>query len=123
DAVVGFQTTALLEAAAAGRPVVYAAWGALYETVRSLLIPFDEYRGVVTHASGPGELSALLSAGPERLPRPSAEASEIIGEHLGPVDGKASARTVAVLRRLQGERAPTATQASRATGARALPKA
>ena len=51
NVVVGFQTTALYEAVAARRSVVYAAWGEAYERHRDQLIRFDEApTGCLEHA-------------------------------------------------------------------------
>lgn len=40
--VIGFQTTALLEASLAGVPVVYGAWGDLFDAVKPYLLPWHE---------------------------------------------------------------------------------
>jgi hypothetical protein len=40
--VVGFQTTGLLEAAVARIPVLYAAWGPLYDALKSRILPWHE---------------------------------------------------------------------------------
>lgn len=41
-AVVGFQTTALLEASLTNTPVIYAAWGELYDNVSYKILPWHE---------------------------------------------------------------------------------
>jgi hypothetical protein len=62
DVVVGFQTTALYEAVAARRSVIYAAWGDAYERYRSELIPFHEApRACVRHAESQDMLVAMLN--------------------------------------------------------------
>lgn len=103
DVVVGFQTTALFEAALAGKRTVHAGWGNLYERVRPDLIPFQDHPGAVTHVGSPGELARALENW-QALPRPDEAALFPITEHLGPCDGKAGDRVVAILRDL-GERA------------------
>jgi hypothetical protein len=40
--VIGFQTTALLEASLTGVPVVYGAWGDLFDAVKPYLLPWHE---------------------------------------------------------------------------------
>ena len=40
--VLGFQTTALLEASLANIPVVYGAWGGLFDAVKKYLLPWNE---------------------------------------------------------------------------------
>jgi hypothetical protein len=95
DAVIGFQSTALYEAVAAGRPVIYAAWGEEYERFRSGLIPFDQASpACVHHATSAGELVALLS---EELASTDVACTAWYEEALGPVDGQATDR---VTRRL-----------------------
>lgn len=97
DAVVGFQTTALFEAAVAGRPIVYPAWGDEYERSRLLLTPFEEF-DIVTHARSPAELVKSLEGDPVDLPRASDRGRAVAMEHLGVVDGQASERVVQVIR-------------------------
>ena len=108
DVVVGFQTTALLEAAAARRPVLYAAWGPVFDANHAQLIPYDKHPECVTHAAGPEHLAELLGRGPEALPRPTTDADPFIGEHLGVIDGGASERVIHVLRSLAASARPTA---------------
>ena len=101
DVVVGFQTTALFEAAVAGRPIVYPAWGPVYEAAEDLLIPFAESRELVHHATAADQLRAMLTdtsvlTAPGPAGRAEAEA------HLGPVDGGATARVLEVVRRFAG---------------------
>jgi hypothetical protein len=104
DAVVGFQTTALFEAAAAGRPVLYAAWGPEVARARHLLIPFHDHPELVTPVGSAAELEHLLAAGPTGIRAPDPSASATIAEHIGPVDGQASSRTLDVIRRVAAGR-------------------
>jgi len=95
DVVVGFQSTALYEAVAAARPVIYAAWGEEYERFRTELIPFDQAPpACMHHAASPGDLAALLSL---TLPAAGDACTAWYEEALGPVDGHATDR---VTRRL-----------------------
>lgn len=98
DAVVGFQTTALFEAAVARRPILYAAWGDVYRRSREMLIPFESFGDMVTHVTDPAELRRALSRDPADLPRPAEEGLSVAFEHLGPVDGGASQRALDVVR-------------------------
>lgn len=100
DAVVGFQTTALFEAAAARRPVLYAAWGPEVERARHLLIPFHEHPDLVTPVASASELEQVLSIGLSALRRPEPSADAVIAEHIGAVDGHATDRVLAVIRRV-----------------------
>lgn len=90
DTVVGFQTTALYEAVAARRPVVYAAWGESYERFRRQLIPFDEAPSTCVHHAGSAEQLADLLANPAA---PTADACTSWYEGaLGTIDGRATER-------------------------------
>lgn len=95
DIVVGFQTTALYEAVAAGRPTIHAAWGEAYERFRPGLIPFQDSSCVV-HAGSPEELAAAVR---EPTP-PPAGCDRWYEDVLGPVDGGAVDRTIDVLERV-----------------------
>ena len=101
DVVVGFQTTALYEAVAAGKPVVYAAWGEEYETHRPRLIPFHASpAGCVHWARNPAEFAELVVSD---LPPPPATCRPWYEEALGPVDGCATERVVRLLTRVARE--------------------
>ncbi len=98
DVVVGFQTTALYEAVAARRRVIYAAWGSEYEQARSALIPFDQPpEGCVEHAGSADELQDLLA---DTAARVTAECAGWVEAALGPIDGKATERTAAELQKM-----------------------
>jgi hypothetical protein len=103
DVVVGFQTTALYEAVAARRSVIYAAWGEAYERYRGGLIPFHEAPlACVRHASSRDMLVAMLTDTP---PPPASGCAAWYGVALGPVDGQATDR---VAERLAGVAAASA---------------
>ena len=96
DVVVGFQTTALYEAVAARRTVIYAAWGDEYERHRDGLIAFDTApSGCVLHATSPESLKTMIDGG---TPANSSECIAWSEEALGTLDGKATER---VARRLE----------------------
>ena len=48
DVVVGFQTTAMIEAAVAGKPVVYTGWDPEERRLADRLTPFDEIDPPIT---------------------------------------------------------------------------
>lgn len=102
NVVVGFQSTALYEAAAARRPVVYAAWGDVWERrAKQQLIPFHAAPpGCLSHAQGPDELRSLLCSD---LAPPGPKARPWYEEALGPVDGGATDRVVDVLTHIAGK--------------------
>jgi hypothetical protein len=90
NVVVGFQTTALYEAVAARRTVIYAAWGDAYERYRAGLIAFhDAPPACVHHVESREMLQALL--GDDLLPQTSSCAAWY-EPALGLVDGKAADR-------------------------------
>jgi len=90
DVVVGFQTTALYEAVAARRRVIYAAWGAEYERHRQGLIPFDSApSGCISHATSPDHLRTMVTEPPAST---IAECATWYEESLGCIDGHSSDR-------------------------------
>lgn len=106
DVVVGFQTTALFEAAASGAVVLYCAWGPVFDAHQEDLIPFHELVGIARHVTSADELRALL--GPDgNLTAVDAVDDRQIVAHLGPVDGRAAERAVAVIRQHAGDVALT----------------
>jgi hypothetical protein len=100
DVTVGFQSTALLEAMLAGRPVLYTGWDEGATALGGELIPFQDWDGELTVVRRAGELpDAVVAARGEAC---TAEVlhnrREIAERYLGPLDGLAAERTVAVLR-------------------------
>jgi hypothetical protein len=90
NVVVGFQTTALYEAVAARRSVVYAAWGEAYERFRDKLIRFDEApTACVEHAGSAERLAAAIANPTTPTDTPCTGWYE---EALGAVDGHATDR-------------------------------
>lgn len=98
DAVVGFQTTALYEAIAAGKPVAYTAWGAAYEQFRPLLIPFDERPDLLDVVRSSNALATWLRNPPLVDVALRGQRLAFVSEMLGPFDGQASLRTLDVIR-------------------------
>ena len=94
DVVVAFQTTGIYEAVAAGRPTIQAAWTDAYQQHRHELIRFDDAPACVAHADSPEALRRLIS----QAPAPGKSCRSWYEEELGPVDGHAAERTVAVIR-------------------------
>jgi hypothetical protein len=120
DVVVGFQTTAVFEAAVAGRPVVYPAWGEVYEAARPMLIPFEDHPGLVTRVADANALHDLLARGADHIDRPSASARRVAEEHLGPVDGHATERVMSIVRAHAARDEPRPPTIDRGQRARAL---
>lgn len=102
-AVVGFQTTGLYEAMFTENPIIYAAWGDLYECVKDRLLPLHRTEAVV-HARSKEQLLAALEHAIGRqadggLKASVREARRIAREHqyFRP-DGHATDRLLDVLR-------------------------
>lgn len=71
--VVGFQTTALLEAALAGIPVLYAAWGDLYLAAKDQILPWHESGFGIQWCRTPEELGKNLQVLINDSPQASAQ--------------------------------------------------
>jgi hypothetical protein len=99
DAVVGFQTTALYEAMAAGKPIAYTAWGAAYDRFAPLLIPFDRRDDLLRVVRSGEELASWLRDPPPVDEGQQSRRLAYVEEMLGPFDGHASARTLDAIRR------------------------
>lgn len=99
DVVVGFQTTALLEAMLAGRPVVYTGWDEQATAMGRDLIPFADWGDVITVQRDRHELADVV-ASLRNIGYSDAALSrrrEIAEHYLGPLDGGASGRTLTVI--------------------------
>jgi hypothetical protein len=99
DVIVGFQTTALLESLLVERPVVYTGWDEEATKLESRLIPFHRWDEVIDVVLRPSELvDTIESARGRRFDRLQIQRRrEIATSFLGPVDGGASQRALAVL--------------------------
>ncbi|MBJ7596047.1 MAG: CDP-glycerol glycerophosphotransferase family protein [Candidatus Dormibacteraeota bacterium] len=107
DCVVGFQTTAIYEAVAASRPVVFAAWGEAYDRLRGGLIPFyDAPPACVSKARSAAQLATLLAE--KQQPPSSSACAAWYEEALGSVDGGATERVAARLQKIAADWRPTA---------------
>lgn len=100
DVIVGFQSTALLEAMLTGRPVLYTGWDEAAATLGDELIPFHEWDKQITVVRQAGELPGAVATARGNACAADVLHSrrEIAERYLGPLDGQASERTVAVLR-------------------------
>lgn len=100
DVTVGFQSTALLEAMLAGRPVLYTGWDPAAAALGGQLIPFQQWEREITVIHQAGDLpDAVVAARGGTCPASVLRGRREIAErYLGPLDGRAAERTVAVLR-------------------------
>jgi CDP-Glycerol:Poly(glycerophosphate) glycerophosphotransferase len=99
DVVVGFQSTALLEALAAGRPTIYTWWTEQVEHAAGL-IPFHEQPEAISVARSPEELQQAVRSAVEAAPAGSDAARELVELYLGRVDGHAAERCLAEIVRI-----------------------
>jgi hypothetical protein len=99
DAVVGFQSTAMLEAMLAGRPVLYTGWDPHAATLGEQLIPFDRWRREIVVIDDAADfVDAVVAAASEPCPQSVLNSRRTIAEsYLGPLDGGAARRTMAAL--------------------------
>lgn len=99
DAVVGFQSTAMLEAMLAGRPVLYTGWDPEAASLGRQMIPFQRWRREIVVIDNPADfVDAVVAAARESCSRNVLNSRRAIAEsYLGPLDGGASRRTMDVL--------------------------
>ena len=99
DIAVGFQSTVMFEAMAAGLPLVYTFWDPEAQRIADTMVPFHEWGDVLEVADRADSFEQRV-----REARPAPWNSElwrarrgIAESHLGPLDGGASSRAVASL--------------------------
>lgn len=98
--VVGFQSTAMFEAMAAGKQVIYTWWTAATRQYVPALIPFHEMGEALHIVTSPEELKRCVLAGPSALGSEQMQRRAREAQHqLGPLDGKAGERSLAELER------------------------
>lgn len=102
DCIIGFQTTALIEAMITDRPIIYTFWGEAKDRWANDLIPFHETAGVQT-VTNPDSLLAALEAirAMQPINATTRQARDkFVTEYFTSVDGQASSRTLAALAKL-----------------------
>ncbi len=99
DVVIGFQTTALLESMVAGIPVVYTNWDPEATRLGEALVPFHDWGKAITVVDSAPDLPDAVERAVGSGTRAAVRAREIATEYLGPVDGRASRRTLEALRK------------------------
>jgi hypothetical protein len=117
DAVVGFQSTALIESLGAGKPVIYTWWDPEAERVSDSLVPFHEWDDVLAVVRRPEDLADTVEER-HRLGLSAVDterARALVTEWIGPMDGGAAQRAMAMVRRhaRQGIAARTPEQTAR----------
>lgn len=98
NVVVGFQTTALFEALAAGKHVVYTFWSTPAHEFVADLLPFHEMEGALTVACSPSDLKRLLlSMSESKLDVQQPKRQSEVVKQLGPLDGHAAERCLKLI--------------------------
>jgi hypothetical protein len=99
DVVVGFQTTALAEAMAAGKDVVYTFWTEAVERTKELLLPYHTLAGAITVARSADDLRRTLNRDRVQALDEAMTAirTQFLDDYLGPIDGKSSSRVWEVI--------------------------
>jgi hypothetical protein len=94
--IVGFQTTALFEAMAAGKKVVYTFWSEPAFRFAASLIPFHEMGEALYIARSPQELTDLVLSdhGSVVSEEQARHRQQVFEEYLGPLDGHAAERSL-----------------------------
>lgn len=102
DVVIGFQTTAMIEAMIARRPIVYTGWDPEAKALTDQLIPFGRWPDVVHVVEDQRRFASMVEAArtSELSPAAAARADEIVEHYLGKVTGHAADDTIAEIRRL-----------------------
>ncbi len=95
--VIGFQTTALIEAMVTDTPIIYTFWGEAKDRWADDLIPFHATAGVQT-VNSPSELTAAIDTAlqhPDISPATRAARDAFVAEYFTTVDGHSAKRTLA----------------------------
>jgi len=97
--VVGFQTTAMFEAMAAGKRVVYTFWTDATARLGDAVVPFHEMGDALLVARSQRELETHVLSDPGSLLTEARTRSRSleIEKQLGPVDGHASERCIELI--------------------------
>ncbi len=110
DAVLGFQTSGMIEAMFRDVPIVYGAWGPFFEEIKDTLLPLHDCEGVV-HAGSPSalrsNLEALITSDAPPMPSPSQKAAreELRERYFARADGNVSRRLLEHAKALAGDAA------------------
>ena len=99
DIAVGFQSTVMIEAMVAGLPTLYTCWDPECRRIEGTLTPYHEWDGLIDVVRDADRFADAVRAAEPALPGTERwNARRRLGElHLGPLDGRASERTVRVL--------------------------
>jgi hypothetical protein len=95
--VIGFQTTALMEAAIAKKTTLYPFWGDLADSVKDSLIPFHNFEPAITIVKSQSDIVQEISKVFDTDHGSDDQAGntgnqDFITEYLGPTDGHAAER-------------------------------
>jgi len=102
DLVVGFQTTALFEAAIAQKPSIYVGWGDTFNEFRSGLVPYEKLGGSIKGAASEEQfanfLRDFLADGSFWVSQNDDES--LLDQYIGPRDGNNSLRVWQLIKKL-----------------------
>lgn len=100
--IIGFQTTALIEAMVTDKPIVYTFWGEAKDRWADNLVPFHLTTGVDTVTNPDRLLTAMTSAIalPKIRPDQRQARNQFIAEYFTVVDGHSAERTIKGMARL-----------------------
>ncbi|WP_026909675.1 hypothetical protein [Patulibacter minatonensis] len=127
DAVVGFQSTAMLEAMLAGGPVAYTAWDPEARKLAGELLPFAEWPELLDVLDDPAQLApAVAGKLGWRADEATAAGRRAVSEtYLGPLEGHAARDALDVVaehaRAAAEARTPEVQERRRALSARRRP--
>lgn len=99
DLVIGYCTTAVVEAMAIQKPVIFTFWEEMWAQYEERTLPHHR-SGACEVAKSPQQLFELVDQAlyfPQYLPNRESAQKRYIQEQLGPVDGKNSERTWQVI--------------------------
>lgn len=96
DCIIGFQSTALIEAMVRDTPIIYTFWGEAKDRWSEALIPFHQSSGVTT-ARNQGELRTALETSLQSTAISETQRTardEFVEQYFSVVDGQAAKRTL-----------------------------
>lgn len=113
DIIVGFQTTALLEAMAINKKVIYTFWSEKVEELKNGLLQFHTLANCINIAKSPNDIKYFIT-NPQYIiggneinqEQISIRKSEFVSL-LGPVDGRSSERTWNIIEKVSESFSPT----------------
>lgn len=134
DVVIGFQSTVMFESMAAGKKTIYTYWTSPVLEAGDSLVPFHRMDDALDVAKSPHDLKQLVCAATSISDSAVRQRAQAFEQYLGPLDGLATDRCLAIMCdlsvRFENQSSPAAralraqiVAQSRAVCRRALPRA